>query len=910
MFLCPKCQEMTEFVQVKNEMRRKIVIQINADGSTSRRPSAWRTEKVRSAEGIFCAKCHTQLLVPQKLLTSLKLDDQPPPKPDLAKVRVAPTIEKLSKVFPNTDINTYWYPEDSKKGTRSKLDGDKLGIPETLLERVEEAHGISKDSYYCHQVEAITQAIDGQNVVIQTSTSSGKTHCYLVPVFSELIKNPESTALFIFPTKALSYDQIIKITSIGEDFSPDDLDPEKKLYAVSISNRKIFCGKYDRDTETEIDKSDVRKKARIVITNPDALHFKILPHIRTKAGSFEPFFRNLRYVVLDEIHAYRGAFGANVALLMRRLRLLCLKLGNSELRFICCSATVPNPKNHAETLVGVRFKTITDDGAPSYPKAFLLWNPAPLEEDSSTRREPTTDAIDALTKVILDRNAPLRTLTFIQSLGGVQRFDQLLRRALSRVDSPFKERVATFSSRSTHADRIDIQNKLISGEILHVTTTSALELGIDIGDLSCCLILGYPGTIASTLQEAGRVGRTGESLVIIMLRNDPFEQYFARAPHVFWEGFDRTEVPKVPIENKYLLTTQLLCAIWEGKQVGGYSESDLGNFFGASIVDVLKDLKAKGTKMYKEIRKGQAYWSFARGAPAKGEIYKNIRIPISEGKFDVIERTTKRKVGECDSHLVPRDLHPNAIWINNGEFYRSVEIKTKEATVYVDHIDEDDTYTFAMPRNTIKIEGKDTRSRKYDGFSAHCGDIDLKRDVYLYREVKFAKGKEELGEVKTTHTPSIEYVTSSLRIVFENEFVENYLRKIGKTRDDFDFSTALHGLEHSTHSVVPIISDFDPHDVSSEYVSNDANNEGKPALYLFDTFAGGLGLAEHCFNNLEEILQKARELLSTCNCRSGCPKCLVTPWCSQRNENIDKSATLHLIDMMLEALTNENSKTR
>jgi DEAD/DEAH box helicase domain-containing protein len=913
LFECPNCEEFEKFLQVKKGFCRTITIRTYYDKTITRKLSAWSSLKYEKEDGIYCLKCDSLLAVSPKRLEFLQLNDEPPVKVKYEQIKVAPKIQKLIKTFPDTQVDIHWAPQRPQKAKYAKLDGKKLGIPPKLLEAIEKAHGINDECYYSHQVEAIKLAMQGKNVVIQTPTSSGKTHCYLIPVFSELINNHDSTALFIFPTKALSYDQIIKLTDLSEDNSPNELNPERNLFNVTIDGRKIVCAKYDRDVQAEMDKRNIRSKARVIITNPDALHFKMLPHLKTKAGSFEDFFKNLRYVVLDEIHSYRGAFGANVALLMRRLRLLCFRLGNTKLQFVCCSATVPNPLNQAETIVGLPFETIMNDGAPSHPKAFLLWNPA-LLKDELTRREPTTDAIDVLTKVVLTKNDPLRTLTFIQSLNGVQHFDQLLRRAFTRTGSTYKDRVATFSSRSKPEDRIEIQNKMISGEIVHVSATSALELGIDIGDLSCCMMLGYPGTISSTLQEAGRVGRKGESLVIIMLRNDPFEQYFARDPKVFWEAFQRTETPKVPIENKNLLTSQLLCALWEGKQVGGYSESDFESYFGPSVKEILETLRDKGKEVYSEIRRGQAYWSFSKSAPEKGDIYKNIRIPISKGKFDVIDRNNKNKVGECDSHLVPRDLFTDAIWINNGEFYRSIEIKTKESAVYVERIQNDDTYTFAMPKRQIKLEGKDLGSRKYPGFSAHYGDIDLKSEVRLYREVKFGKGKggmgkDELGDVKTTWAPKMEYITSALRIVFSEDFVQEFLIKVGKESRD-DFVVALHGLEHSTHAMVPIISDFDPHDVSSEYLLSDSNNDGKPALYLFDTFSGGLGLAEYCFNHIHEILQKARDLVSTCNCEDGCPNCLITPWCNEQNQSINKSDTLALLDLMLERVKHERSKTK
>ncbi len=660
MLWCSQC-DAKQFHQVREGFVR-VVENPKQTGSSMRKLGYTPSTDERS-DGIYCINGHP-IPVPDHVSKHLGLNDAPPLR--ATKIDLQALVRETKQTVKDATITEYWLQKSPHPPTFADPKRLQGRLNKTLCARLKDGIGVDTERLYSHQADAIEHVLSGEHVVIQTPTASGKSICYLAPVFHALLADKNATAMFVFPTKALSFDQIGKIMHMGEKQTIGGMPGDQSIFPISLGKQTIHCARWDSNVAYH-DQSEIKEKARILITNPDALHSKLLGHIKTKTGSWQPFLRNISHVVLDEIHEYRGVFGANVALLLRRLRMLCDKLGNRSLQFICCSATLPNPKEHAEELVGLPFEVVTTSGAPSYPKVFCLWNPGFQEKSETERREPSTDAVEVLSKAILKPKAPVQTITFIQSLGGVERFNKVLSGALKRNRNPHAEHTATYTSRAIHENRVEIQSKLFSREIMHVTATRALELGIDIGDLNCCFMLGYPGSVASTLQEAGRVGRGADSLVVLMLRNDPYEQFFARDPAAFFELLKTSEAPKVPIDNTYLLANHIMCANWEAVSVvGGYAEAKFLEFFPPKVKKVLKDLNAEGKITTIRGDKGQMFWRYKKGGPPYTKIYQSIRVPISVGKFKVVERHNKIEVGECDSYLVPRDLHPGAVWLNNG----------------------------------------------------------------------------------------------------------------------------------------------------------------------------------------------------------------------------------------------------
>lgn len=735
-----------------------------------------------------------------------------------------------------------------------------------------ELFDVRKDCF-SHQVEALKLIFEGKNVAITTPAASGKSLCYQIPILAEMFNSKDSTALLIFPTNALGVDQIDSIVSFGRYTQEDET-----FYEIDLDGKIVFAGEYSGATKGGREQGKIRKHARILITNPDSIHAKILPYphatkqvLAFKAPSekeadysFERFFKNLKYVVLDEIHVYRGVFGANVAYVMRRLRLLCEKLGNTKLQFICCSATINNPKEHAEKLIGVPFNVIEDDGAPKFRKDFLLWNPPRKSKGGDERREATTDALEIFERVIAKWQQPIQTISFIQSVKGTNSFDGKLRGMLERIRSPYKSKTVAFSRPLPPKNKREIQKGIKSGGIVFISATNALELGIDIGDLTGCILVGYPGNISSTLQRAGRVGRTGEAPVILILNDDPLEQYFANHPSVFFKLLENPGGVKIPLDNKYLQAWHFKCALWESRALKeirtdfeGYSEKDYKEHFGVGV-ELFKKLEEEG----KIFKRNQVFW-LAKGCKESPDTLhlKSIRVPISDREFQVIDKSGNT-ISVIDYYRAGLFFHDGAIWLQNGEYYLVTRYNRPEARIEVEHLSENPGYeTQAIPRYNVEIT-KERLKSEFQNMSIHHGDVTNRRsiNVFLKKPTK-GKKKSEVGII--TSVEPIEYDTTATWIVFDERFVEKICDELDmKQIEDCDkmFEKGLHGLAYLLTSTLPLLTECDKYDISFQtFVPH--RDLGRPSLFLLDTFHGGIGLSKEVFEQFPQLLNLCEEMI-------------------------------------------------
>jgi len=750
-------------------------------------------------------------------------------------------------------------------------------IPTRIIELINKRYGYSepfdmRNDCFSHQVDALSIIFEGKNVAITTPTASGKSLCYQVPILTEMFGSKDSTALLIFPTRALGVDQIDSIVSFG-NFRKED----ETFYKIDLDGKNIFAGEYTSDTEGGREQGKIRKHARILITNPDSIHAKILPYPKATKKvlafkslnekeadySFERFFTHLRYIVLDEIHVYRGVFGANVAYLMRRLRLFCEKLGNTRLQFICCSATINNPEEHAQKLTGVRFEVVKEDGAPKFRKDFLLWNP-PRKSKGDERREATTDAIEIFEQVIAKWKQPIQTISFHRSVKGTNSFDGKLRGMLERTRSPYKGKTIAFSRPLPAKNKREIQKGIKSGNIAFISATNALELGIDIGDLTCCILVGYPGNISSTLQRAGRVGRTGEAPVILILNDEPLEQYFANHPDIFFKLLENPGDVKIPLDNKYLQAWHIKCALWENRALKeiqrnfpGYCENDYKNYFGVES-DLFKKLEQDG-KIFKS---NQVYW-LTKGCKESPETLhrKSLRVPISDREFQVTDKSGK-EVSVIDYYRAGLFFHDGAVWLQNGEYYLVTRYSRPEALIEVERLPENPGYeTHAIPRYTVEIF-KERLKSKYHNMSLHHGDVTNRRsiNVFLKKPIK-GKKKPEIGII--TSVEPVEYDTTATWIVFNDKFAKEVYDKMGINQSEDQnkqFEKGLNGIAYLLTSTLPLLTECDKYDISFQtFVPH--RDLGKPSLFLIDTFQGGVGLSKEVYERFPRLLDYCEEMI-------------------------------------------------
>src|SRR4030042_51401 len=489
-----------------------------------------------------------------------------------------------------------------------------------------ESLGIS--SLYTHQTEAINAACRGKNVMVATASASGKTLCYNLAVLEAILKDPSSRALYLFPTKALAQDQL---RSLNELACPELIFPGG-------------CSTFDGDTP-QSDRAEIKRKAKVVLTNPDMLHVGILPNHK----SWSRLFRSLKYVVIDEAHVYRGVFGSHVANVLRRLRRLCASYGSNP-QFICCSATIANPEKHAEKLVGLPFEIITEDGSPHGGKSFVFWNPPLIDESGKGRHSSNSEATLLFTELVRKN---IRSLVFTRT----RKLTELIYiYTREHLGSSLGLLIKPYRAGYLPEDRRQIERELFEGHLLGVVATTALELGIDIGDLEATVLVGYPGSIASTWQQAGRSGRgINDSLSFLIAQDNPLDQYFMHHPDFFFgKSFENALINS---ENNIILKPPLLCAAWEQPLTEGDAL-----FFGAAFDRAASELEGEG-----KLRKSGGRWYLS---PRISHPAQDINIRSSSGKnYAVIDASQGYQLMETvEASVAFFQIHPGAIYLHQRQY--------------------------------------------------------------------------------------------------------------------------------------------------------------------------------------------------------------------------------------------------
>lgn len=714
-----------------------------------------------------------------------------------------------------------------------------------LQERMKE---VGINTLYSHQAQAINLIRQGNNVMVSTPSASGKTLCYNIPVLDALLEDPTARAIYLFPTKALAQDQLRSLTEL----------------AGPTINLPWECATYDGDTAGE-DRSGIRKRARIVLTNPDMLHAGILPNHRAWAQ----FLRRLKYVVLDETHVYRGVFGSHVACVLRRLRRLC-ELYNSRPQFVFCSATIANPGEHAERLSGLPFKVVDQDGAPYGGKDFVFWNPPLIDEARSVRRSANSESTYLFTELI---RQGVRTLDF----AGTRKLAELIY-VYSRdlLGHTLGDEIRPYRAGYLASERREIERGLFTGELLGVVATNALELGIDIGDLEATILTGYPGSIASAWQQAGRSGRRNDrSITFMVARNDPLEQYLMNNPDFFFgKAFENA---LINWENDNTLYPHLLCAAWE-KPVDMMDSL----YFGENMALALTDLEEQGG-----LRSVDGCWHIAPGLshPAqeismRSASNRNYQVLDASQGYDILETVE-------EDHAFWQ-LHPGAIYLHQGESYfvRELDIEKHLAIVEPANVPY---YTQTLELTDIKVLKK-MREKECNGVHVCLGMVDVSNQVIGFKKKKHFTD-EVLGE-ESVDLPPQRFVTQGLWFDLPQRVMENIEK--GK----LDFHGGLHAVEHAAIAILPLFAMCDRNDIGG--VSTPYHiDTGRAQVFIYDGYPGGTGIAAKGYEIIEALWAATLKTLEECPCRDGCPACIQSPKCGNNNEPLDKKAATILLRALL-----------
>jgi DEAD/DEAH box helicase domain-containing protein len=688
------------------------------------------------------------------------------------------------------------------------------------------------EQLYTHQVAAIDAVHAGQSVVVVTPTASGKTLCYNLPVLDHLLRDPQARALYLFPTKALAQDQMAALHQLVTD-----LDVDIKTHT------------YDGDTPANARKL-IRSAGHIVVTNPDMLHTGILPH-HTK---WIKLFENLQYVVLDELHQYRGVFGSHVANVVRRLRRICAFYGSAPL-FICCSATIANPGELAARIVGHAVTVVDDNGAPTGEKHLIFYNPPVVNPQLGLRASSVLEA-RRLASRLLARD--VQTIVFARSRTTVE----LLLTYLTGDATAKKRRESAlrgYRGGYLPNQRREIERGLRDGSVRGVVATNALELGIDIGSLEAAVLTGYPGTVASTLQQMGRAGRRAStSAAILVASSNPLDQYIVSHPEYF---FGRSpESGLINPDNLLILASHLKCAAFELP----FADADAFGLSHEETQELLALIEEDGLLYHAQ---GRWHWT-SEGFPAEAI---SLRSASSEN-FVVIDDVpgAPRIIGEVDRVSAPTMLHDEAIYFHEGEQYQVERLDYEEKKAYVRQVDVD-YYTdanlaFAIRPLAVFAEEPAGAARRTHG------EVMLTYQPTMFKKIKLYT-HENVGSGRI-HLPEEELHTTAYWLTLPTEARGSAPRSDGTGRlEAFDAQAGLLGLSHVLVQVAPLFLMCDPHDlgVVAELKSPHTN---APTIYLFDKYPGGVGLSERLYELHAQLLLAAAETIARCGCADGCPACV------------------------------------
>lgn len=695
------------------------------------------------------------------------------------------------------------------------------------------------EQLYTHQVEAIEAVHRGESVAVVTSTASGKTLCYNIPVVERLLADPQSRAIYLFPTKALAQDQLRGLVNM--------VAPEASSAAPGEA-LDLKAGTYDGDTPTSLRRS-LRDEGNIILTNPDMLHCGILPN----HSRWAHFFERLSFVVIDEIHTYRGIFGSNVANVIRRLHRICRHYDTDPI-FILASATIGNPAEHAEKLIGKPITLIDNDGAPRGPKSFVLWNPPYLDDTRMQRRSPNIEAQHLMTSLIAE--AHVQTICFARARVTAELLYRYVQDALRERDPRLADAIRPYRGGYLPEDRRAIEKLLFEGQLMGVTSTNALELGIDIGSLDASLIVGYPGSIASTWQEAGRAGRgSEESLAVLIASSRPIDQYLMHHPEYFFG--QNPERAVIDPENPFILYRHLRCALQELPLTGRDAE-----LFGENTGGVMEILAEEGQT--REI-KAAWYWTGNR-APAIDVSLRN----TDDNNYIIQDVTgdSSKVIGQIDEWGAFSMLHNEAIYLHEGRTYMVERLDLDERVAYV-RAGDFDYYTVAVDRTDIRlldVPEEPPIEKTWRISQLGYGPVEVTSLVYMFRKIKFYQ-QDSIG-FGNLDLPAQTLDTMAMWVVPPRDI----LRRIRSFHRDP--AEALLGVANALGGVLGLHVICESSDVGTTI---DTSNLLSPAIFIYDRYPGGLGFARKCYDLVEEILTATLELIEECPCENGCPSCVGSP---------------------------------
>lgn len=686
------------------------------------------------------------------------------------------------------------------------------------------------ENLYTHQAAAVEHALTGKNTVVVTPTASGKTLCYNLPVVHTILSEAGARAIYLFPTKALAEDQRLELQRLNDSLGGP-----------------LLCHTYDGDTPQDARRA-IRDRANIVMTNPDMLHTGILPH-HTK---WVKLFENLRYFVIDELHYYRGVYGSHLANILRRLKRICEFYG-SKPQFICCSATIANPKDLAEAITEEAFELVDDNGAPSGDNYFIFYNPPVVNRQLGIRRSYLHETRQIALEFIRQKQ---QTLVFTNNRLATEILTTYLKDACSQL--PFShEAVRGYRGGYLPKERRHIESGLREGRIRAVVATNALELGVDIGSLDTVVLAGYPGNIASTWQRAGRAGRRqSASLAVLVASSAPLDQYVVEHPDYF---FGRSpEEAHINPDNLEISLSHLKCAVFElpirdGEKIGKHDLDKLCEF-------LARDLQVLH-------RSGDCWHWVSDSYPADSVSLR----AVTSDNFLVVDITADHRIiGEVDFPSALTSLHEKAIYLHDARQYQVEKLDYNGRKAFVRQVDSDyftDAIVYTQVSELAQFENAEA-ARDAHSTAAH-GDVRVKRQVVGFKKIKFYT-LENIGAGMLS-LPEQEMHTTAFWLHFRNSFFDAF-----ESYSRADLQDGLRGLANVLQTVATVLLLSDPRDIGVAVLDDweQMKTAFEPDVVLYDNYPGGIGQSDPLFRRRVELLEAAFDLATSCGCDAGCPSCV------------------------------------
>ncbi len=716
---------------------------------------------------------------------------------------------------------------------------------------------------YRHQAQAIEGLRDGRHIALVTPTASGKTLGFNLPVLETILADPDATALYLFPTNALMNDQLATLQNLIAD--------------LGEAGQNIRAFKYNGAMNDDEKKLARRSRPNILLTNPELVHLSLTAWHKAWPG----FLKNLRYIVVDEVHTYRGVFGSHIAHLLRRLRRVCAYYGATP-QFVCCSATIGNPLELVEKLTGLAdFVAITDDGARKNERYFVIWKPPTFAADK-LRPEPVTrsyleETVDLFKQLI---GFQYSTLCFSR----LRRYAENMHRMCSESSSSAQMQSVRVYRAGLRADeRTAIEQGLKGGEIEGVFSTNALELGIDIGGLDAVIIAGYPGSQMAVWQQAGRAGRGDKDAAVFMVTSqNPIDQYFLANPLDLFSR--RAESALLNVENENIARQHLVCMAQELP----FNRAELEKYYPPSLSKLVRRMIAEGLLGLRQ--DGVSYY------PGEDNPHGRLSLRTSTTrKFSIVNHSTGRDIGVIEPPNLYSETHPGAIYTHSGETFRVESIDEAANKVLVlpistNHMTSSVARTEVRPLDKSPIERRMIKPGKLE-LEVARGAGEVIEQIYGYREVPLFQRGRRAPDVINLERP------------LTNQMRTELLWLVLPPRDRFAtigaFDSGLHGLEHLLLGLFPLEVMCDPTDIGSASFGANLFNESRPAIYFYDSCEGGAGFAHGCYERIEELLQLAYSTIKSCRCQSGCPACVQSARCREANDGVSKEGARLILQHLL-----------